>query len=340
MKKIIPAILTPLLLTAQIQHAHAQTIGSTLGQFVDDVGNPFMMLIFFCSAVGGLFLFIKGLFKLAEASQERGGGGYGSGVACILAAAILIALPDAAGMGMKSLLGDVRGGGTLGGGGLDYNDSMTDSGTFLDQLMNGTNRNVKAPENCLDASAPMTCVAENLAKNIVPMAVYVLFALTFLVGFLGFAATIFKIVQSNDRRETTGGHFVRLALCALLMNSPFLLTLINTTIGITDSPITAGGLISKSSLLEYSVSNESETLAQYAELVTHSFWILALFGAWAFIRGIVMMKSVSEQGSQGGSYAMAGVFIVGGVLMVNMKFSICLVVNTIGYDTAFPGFCT
>lgn len=340
MKKIIPATLISLFLAVQTQHAHAQTVGSTLEQFIDDVGNPLLMVIFFCSAVGGLFLFIRGFFKLAEASQDRGGGGYGSGIGYIVAAAILIALPDAAGMGMNSLLGDVRGGGTLGSGGLDYNDNTADSGTFLDQLMSGTNKSVGAANNCFGAASPMTCVAENLAKNIVPVAVYVLFALTFLIGFLGFAATIFKIVQSNDRRESTGGQVGRLALCALLMNSPFLLTLINTTIGVTDSPITVGGLNSGSSMLTYSVGGTNATLAQYAQLIQYSLWILAFFGAWAFIRGIAMMKNVSEQGSQGGSYAMAGVFIVGGVLMVNMKFSICLIITTIGYNTAFPGFCS
>lgn len=339
MKKIATTALTALMLTAYTQSAYAQTVGATLEKFIDDVGNPFLMVIFFCSAVGGLFLFIKGFFKLAEASQERDGK-YGAGLLYILAAALLIALPDAAGMGMQSLLGDTRGGGTLGGGSLDYNDSGTGATGVMDQIMAGTNRSVGAANNCYGTSAPLTCVAENLAKNIVPVAVFVLFSLTFLVGFLGFAAAIFKIVQANDRREASGSQVGRLALCALLMNAPFLLTLINTTIGAPDSPITTGGLNSGSSMLSYTVGGTNATLQKYAELIMYSFWILAFFGAWAFIRGIMMLKGVSEAGRQAGSYGMAAVFMVGGILMVNMKFSLCLIVTTIGYNTAFPGFCT
>lgn len=320
--------------------AHAQTIGEQLRSIVTEVWNPFLLLVVVGGAILGLFLFFRGLMKLVEASQGGSRDGFGPGLTHIVVAAFLIALPDAAGMGMTSILGAAKGGTTLSDAGLDYNDtSMT--GNFLDAITGGT-ASVGAVENCIAAEAPATCMARNIARNIVPMAIMALFSLVFIVGLIAFASALAAIARSSERGERGTGVMSRLVTSILLMNSPLFFSLATTTLlGDIDSPLgSVGHLNAGSSLLTYPTESTLEIVQRYTELIGHSFTILAFFGAWAFVRGIFMIKSVAEAGRQGGSYGMAATYIIAGILLANSKFSACLILGSVGGEGMGLGFCT
>lgn len=327
-----------LLLLALTAPASAQTIGGRLSAIVQDVWNPLFLLAAIGSALLGLFVFVRGLMKIVEAAQSGGREGFGPGITHIVVAAFLIALPDAAGIGMTSILGAARGGGELGASSLDLgNDGV--GGNFLESLTGGL-ASVGAVDNCLLAQAPATCMAKNIAQNVIPMAVMMLFAMVFIVGLIAFASAIMDIARSSERGNQTRGQVTRIVTAVLLMNAPLFFTIMTTTLlNPTDSPITVGGLNTGSSMLSYPADSPLEIVQNFTQLIGHSFTILAFFGAWAFVRGIFMVKSVAEGGRQGGSYGMAATYIVAGILLANSKFSACLVLGTIGGAKFGAGFC-
>lgn len=332
---------TFLSLLALSSPAAAQTIGTQLQQIVSEVWNPLFLLVAVGTALLGIFLFFRGMMKLVEAAQSGGGrAGFGPGITHIVIAAFLIALPDAAGIGMMSIFGSARGGGALGSGGLDYNDGGM-GGDFLSAITGGL-ANVGAVDNCLVSAGPATCMAKNLATNVVPMAVMMLFAMVFIVGLIAFASAIIDIAKASERGDNSKGHVTRIVTSILLMNAPLFFTMLTTTLlNPGDSPITATGFNAGSSMLSYPTGSNLKVVQNFTELIGHSFTILTFFGAWAFLRGIFMVKSVAEKGGgQGsGSYGMAATYVVAGILLANAKFSACLVLGTIGGSDMGAGFC-
>lgn len=319
--------------------ASAQTIGGQLQSIATEIWNPLFLLVAVGTALIGIFIFFRGLMKIVEAAQSGGKGGFGPGVTHIVVAAFLIALPDAAGIGMTSLLGSARGGGELGSASLDYSDNGM-AGSFLDAITGGL-ASVGSVDNCLTAAAPATCMAKNIAMNIVPMAVMMIFAMVFIFGLIAFASAIVDIAKSSERGDQSKGHITRIITSILLMNAPLFFTLLTTTLlNPGDSPITVNGLNAGSSMLQYPNGSSLAVVQNFTEIIGHSFTILTFFGAWAFVRGIFMIKSVAERGGQQGSYGMAGTYIVAGILLANAKFSACLILGTIGGADMGAGFCS
>lgn len=313
------------------------TVGEKLVGLISNIWNPLFLLIAVVAALGGIWMVAKGLMKLSEAANDRGGKGYGPGLAWIVVGAMLIALPDSAGMGMTTIFGEARGGGYLTGAELDYKDGLT--GEFLIKLTGGT----VAPggvTNCLGVDDPAVCMARNIAVNAVPMGIMVLFSLVFLAGLVGFAMTLVDMAKHADGRDQSRAHITRLVVCALLMNAPMAFSFMSKTMFGTDaSTLTLTGLNGGSSLLEYTSGSKIDIVIRYSALIGYAFTILAFFGAWAYIRGIFMVKGVAEAGRNAGSYGMAGVYIVAGILMANAKASTCVIMKTTGGAALAAGFC-
>ncbi len=317
----------------------ASTVGDAIRNMLLDVWNPLLLLTVMCAGLGGIYLLIRGVLKFVETSQRGGGSGYGSGLAHIALAAFLIALPQASGMGMNTIFGEARGGGTLMSGGLDYDDNGM-SGDYLQSLMGGT-AGVGNVENCIGNSAPAVCMSKNIAQNVIPMAVMMLFALSFLGGLAIAAATIVQWAKSTDRSEQSKNNIMKIVTAILLMNASVLFRLATTTLMGQDAPISdLGHLTANSPLLSYPVNSSIEVVQHYSQLIGNAFTILVFFGAWAFIRGLFMIKAVAEAGRQGGSNGMAATYIIAGMLMANAKFSTCLILSTVGGFDMGAGFCT
>ncbi|MCS4088984.1 hypothetical protein [Rhizobium sp. BK176] len=335
---LIPAVV---MVAGEARADTSNTVGEKLVGLISNVWNPLFLLIAVLAAVGGIYMMARGLGKLAEAANERGGKGFAPGLVWILVGALLIALPDAAGMGMNTVFGAARGGGTLDGGGLDYNDGIT--GDFFQQMTGGT----VAPGdvvNCLDAgvSEPAVCMAKNIAVNAVPMGIMVLFSLVFLAGLAGFAMTLVELAKGVDGRDQSKSHITRLVISVMLMNAPMAFGFMSQTVfGTANSTIstTFGNLNADSSLLKYTSGSKIDIVVRYSALIGYSFTILAFFGAWAYVRGIFMVKGVAEAGRNAGSYGMAGVYMVAGILMANAKASTCVIMKTTGGASLATGFC-
>lgn len=317
------------------------TIGQRLVEIVQDIWNPIFLLAAILSMLAGIYFLIRGLMKFVEAAQGGGRTSYGPAFMFIIVATVLISLPDFAGIGMNSVLGSARGGASLGSAELDYDDGINGmSGDFLNAIA-GPLGNVKEPDNCLEDAAPATCMGRNVAKNTIPMAIMALFAFTFIAGFIALANVVIEMAKNTEKGDNRGGYMLRLVTAALLMNAPLLFGQITSTIlGTIDSPISERGLNETSSLLKYPVGSNLQIVQNYVELIGHSFTILAFFGAWSFIRGIFMVKGVSEAGRQAGSYGMAATYIIAGILMANVKFSTCVVLGTFGGVGMGEGFCS
>lgn len=313
------------------------TVGSILKGIIDNVWNPLFLLIAVVAALGGIWMMAKGLMKLVESASDRGGRGVAPGLAWIVVGALLIALPDAAGMGMQTIFGAAKGGGALTGAGLDYKDGM--SGDWLTAMTAGT-FSPGGVTDCLDADDPAVCMARNLATNAVPMGIMALFSLVFLAGLVGFAMTLIDMAKGADGRDQSKSHITRLVICAMLMNAPMAFSFMSTTLfGTSESTLGLNGLNYASGLLKYDSGSKIEIVMRYSKLIAYSFTILAFFGAWAYIRGIFMVKGVAEAGRQAGSYGMAGVYMVAGILMANAKASTCVILKTTGGAAMAAGFC-
>lgn len=321
--------------------APADTLGAALKGMIENIWNPFFLLIAVGSAVGGIWAMARGLMKLAAASKGDVSGvhGFAPGLAWIVVGAMLIALPDAAGMGMQTLLGEARGGGALTGQGLDFDDSV--SGNWYDALTGGSAA-VGAVENCIVATDPAVCMARNIATNAVPMGVMVIFSLVFLAGLTSMAMTLWDMAKSAGGRDQSRGHLTRIVMAALLMNAPVAFGFMTNTLfgGGLDSPIDSVGLNTGSSLLSYDSGSTIDVVVRYSAFIGYAFTVLAFFGAWAYVRGIFMVKGVAEAGRSAGSYGMAGVYMVAGILMANAKASTCVVLNTVGGAGLSAGFCS
>lgn len=331
----LAAALTILVPTAAFSQ---DTIGNRLQAIVNDTWNPFFLLVAVGAGIAGIYMFARGLMKLVAASNERSNGGYGSGIVSIAMAAGLIALPDAAGIGMTSLLGAARGGSTLGSSGLDFSDAGTSS-NWLSGITGGT-VGVGSVQNCLvDTVAPAACMAKNIATNVIPMAVMALFAMVFIFGLIIFAMALIDLAKSQENPNHSKGHVTKLVTAALLMNAPVAFNLSTQTLLGREGTISSIGNVTNSDLLKYTSGSSLEIVKKYTELIGHAFTILVFFGAWAFVRGIFMIKAVVEGRSQQGSFGMAGVYIIAGVLMANAKVSTCFILNTVGGASMAAGFC-
>lgn len=317
------------------------TIGNRLQAIVTDTWNPFFLLVAVGSGIMGLLMMARGLYKLAVVGERMGGAnnhGFSSPLLHLAVGAALIALPDAAGIGMMSVLGSARGGSTLGGSGLDFSEGGI-SGNWLSGITGGT-VGVGGVQNCLvDTVAPAACMAKNIASNVVPMAVMALFAATFIFGLTIFISGLLQIAKNQEMNGGQQQPFLgKMVMAVLLMNAPVAFNLATQTMLGREGTLNSIGNVVDSDLLKYTTGSSLEIVKKYTELIGHAFTILVFFGAWAFVRGVFMVKAVAE-GRRDGTYGMAGVYIVAGVLMANAKVSTCFILNTVGGASMAAGFC-
>lgn len=317
------------------------TIGNRLQALITDAWNPFFLLVAVGSGIAGIYMFARGLMKIASASSQSSQSNqkdWVPGMVSMVIGGALIALPDAAGIGMTSILGAARGGSQLGSTGLDFSESGV-SGNWLSGLTGGT-VGVGGVENCLiDTVAPAACMAKNIATNVVPMAVMALFAMVFIFGLIIFATALVDLAKAQENPNHSRGHLTKLVTAAMLMNAPVAFNLVTQTLLGRDGTINTIGNVQDSDLLKYTTGSSLEIVKRYTDLIGHAFTILVFFGAWAFVRGIFMIKSVVEGRNQQGSFGMAGVYIVAGILMANAKVSTCFILNTVGGASMAQGFC-
>lgn len=329
--------------------AHAQqSIGGRLSGILSEAWGPILFLIIVIAFVAGLWMFIRGLFKMKDISDPRAGSGAGEAILHMVAGSLLVALPHAAGVGVSTVTGidfnlfgsqselaeisrtlDVD---TMGGGSAAGTDKIK-------SVIAGAG-GVIEPDNCYASDDPVNCMARNIAKNAVPMGILAIFAFMFLYGIGSFATSLMDLVktQGGQNRLVPDGWTSKFVTSILLMNGPFLFYAVSNTM-LGQSVILETGLDAASSLLSYTPSSSAdEFFKKYAELIGYVLQILAFFGVWAFVRGMFMLKQSAEGRQQ--QSAMSGVvFIVAGILLANAKVSTCMVLYTAGGSGMTMGFC-
>jgi hypothetical protein len=292
--------------------AHAQnSLGNFVGHIADDIWQPFWILLLGGAFILGMWLVATGLGKLKEGGHGHQGNGHMEGIARIIGGALLIGLPDTLGAGIFSFYGTVSG-------------HAMGSAT------------IGATTDCT-AGGGVTCVAQNVAQNLVPVFVEVSFGLFFLFGAYLIASAVHELATSHaaGQRQGAKGALTRAFMGALCCNIPYLFAAIEGTMGITGGTIITNGFDTGSSMLTYN-GGSNGVLANYSQLIGFVFQILVMFGVMSVWKGITYLRAYAEGNERGGA-GPGLTHVLGGALLANAKYTTCIVATTfIGNNL---GFC-
>lgn len=313
-----------------------ESIGSRLNSIISDNWNAIFLLIAAGCALAGLFMLCRGLVGIVSSASSGGRESASGPLIMIVAGAMLIALPDVAGIGMKSLFGVARGGATLGSEQLDYSDQQgAYSGDFTAALLGSDNASLSSPQNCLQAAKPAECMTGNLAKGTIPALIFFANAIAYIGGFWILGTTIINLARQSQGQNTGQGNLTKIAVAAALMNAPALFQILTKTIlGVGNSTVSdSGALNSSSPLLKYEMGSGIQALEAMSGVLANVFTILVFFGVFAYLKGIFMLKGVAE-GRSNGTFGQALVLILSGVLLANSKAGLCIAAVSFGVGQA------
>jgi hypothetical protein len=336
------AYLNPSLAAAQ---GASETIGAKIQFATNNMVGPLLFIVSLSCALGGVFLFAKGLLKLKDSHQDQNA--FKSAFTSLVAATILIALPEAAGIGMNTVMGTqgmmfrtsemrLASDALDGAGAIGQSQSMSQGAVSLAEV-----GGVKPCIGSDGMSTAVPCMAENLAKNVVPIGIIAVFAFIYLWGLWGLGSSLFELARHSAERGggSPQGFWLKALTSVLAMSMPTLFMAVSRTITGSEGNITEIGLSKSSEWLTYSVTG-ANILQQYAQMITYTFHILALFGVIAFAKGLFILKGVGEQ-RQSATFSHGIVFMIAGVLLANAKLSTCTIMGTLsGFSAAASvGFC-
>ena len=289
------------------------TLGAMVGSFADNIWNPFWITLLGLGFLAGLWLVATGLGKFKDT------GGHGSshmdGLLRIIGGAFLLAIPNSIGIGIQTLYGGVG------------NHTLT-----------GSNAPVGAVQDCLSSGGGITCVAQNVALNLVPAFVEVCFAILGLIGAIMIVQTIYSVATSaaSGHHQPPKGWLTKIVIGILMSNIPYLFYLIQNTMGENSGTIGMNGFNRSSPMLAYVANTSNATLQQYQALIGWVFYILVMFGVISVWRGITQIKSFAD-GSERSGMGSGITHIIAGVMLANAKWTTCIVVTTM-FGQNF-GFC-
>lgn len=284
-------------------------MGTTLGSVVAGFGDaiaPMGNVLLAGSFVLGTYLIASGVHRLKNGTDHgHGRDGLSDALMRIGGGSVLTSLLAFLGVGAESIYG-------------------TDAGLVLQQVSTGGRM-----ADCMSGggSVPLTCVAQNIATDLVPVFLAVSFWLFYMIGAWWAGSAVHSIAQASGNGQMPRGWAWKMGLGVLSLNTPHLMEMFQETFGISGGVIVKSGLNSGSSLLSYAASGNAALLTQYQELIKWVFYILVMFGVIAVLRGISLLKAHAE-GSGQGTMGAGMTHIVGGVLLANGKFTVCAVMAT------------
>jgi hypothetical protein len=331
-RQLAAAAFAALAAAAMPEQAFAQLAGAamptnTLGGIVNaagtDLAKSFLLFLVAAAYLTGFWLCFIGLWKLA-ANADKGfthDGAWLDGIMRIAGGSLLIAMPDVLNCGLYTLYQDTMGyQGSIShaaGGGGSVTDCLTGAGSGSTQVM--------------------TCVAKNVATNLVPVFVEVAFIMFYIVGI----GMVFHVIHGLAKSSAHGsrgapeGWLPRLIIGVLICNVPHLMQSLEVTLGFGAGEILAngaqgltGGMAQPPSLLAYSGAGTSiAALQQFSTLIGWVFVIMVMFGVLSVWRGLMHLKALSE-GNRQSSMGNGITHIVAGVFLANAKASTCALMST------------
>jgi len=325
-RKVLSALGFALLLMAvpDVAHATTSTIGGVLYGTSTDIVSPLSKIIVQVSFFAGLCLTAAGLYHLANHGDSRHPVTRNGALLRILCGGALASLPDVMGSGVA----------TLWAGNYSYSHAMDSPGT-VSNCVAETSSNSNA----------LTCVAQNFGVNVVPVALDLIFIISYLSGLIYGAHCLYKMmVATNHGHKTeTGKTLWGFFIATVLTFFPRLIEDIMGTLNFGESAVSDsnGSILSTSSvpsILAYSGDGSgTSVLTEFSSLLSWLFVACVLFGVISVLRGIIMLKHSLEGGGRNEGMTGGIVHIIGGACMTNAKAFVCLILSTfIGNGM---GFC-
>jgi hypothetical protein len=310
--------------------AHAYSLGEMVRAAATDIVGPFTVFIVAAAYLAGFWLCFVGLWKMAQ-NADKGfthDGAWLDGIMRIACGSLLVALPDTMQTGIYTFYEQSQG----------YNGNVSGAG-------------VANTADCLTQAATadvVTCVARNVATNLVPVFVEVAFVMFHIVGISLVFHAILVLAKSHGHgsRGIPDGLWPKMIIGFLLCNIPYLMSAVQTTLGYGSGEILASGaqgmkgaaLSQVPSLLSYTAGGTSvAALQKYQELIGWCFVILVMFGVISVWKGITHLRAFAE-GQKQGTMGSGLVHILGGVMLANGKASTCFVMTTFVGGNGL-GFC-
>lgn len=329
MKKAIKRLLYIFIFFSSTGFAYADDgTPSNLGGLINNMGQQLykyipMLLIVGCY-VFAIWLAADALKKLYEGARPGGRGGeHGSVWVKLAVAGMFAVLPNIMNVGIQSIFDSVPG--AISGG------------------------HVYSPQECLvgtsDDSAALTCVARNIGINVVPVGIKFIFAAMWISGMCIFIKSLYSIAKHHHSPHQGGvskqiGH---IGVACIMLVMPTFINAVTTSMGYGNMTVLTGNAIGLSdsvpSILAYNGDGTSGDLTKFRELISWSFVIVSLFGVWFVAVGCNKLNAGVDGGGQQerNSVRAAMTHIIGGALMVNGKFAMCLIVST--FVGKGHGFC-
>lgn len=297
---------------AQAGSAPANTVGGALLNLLGVVG-PFEILLLGVSFLLGVWLIGTGVMGVATAASRLGGDrgrGYSDAGLRIGLGAAVAALPSALGVGLETLWGKA---------------SVVFYGAAPPM--------VGETQNCLRVSTgALSCVANNIARNVAPVGTFVAVVFSFLAGLVFIAKGLyaFAVRYTDGQPGRATGATTTLIVGVLLANVPFLVESVLVTLGAKSFFGLGRNAYVYTSTLTYVPDSGGILAEQFNSLVRNIFIILTMFGAIAIIRGLIIIKNVSDGKGHmyGRTYGSGATHIIAGALMTNMNWTICVFTNT------------
>jgi hypothetical protein len=289
--------------------AWAQTIGGVIASTARDFITPAMALMWGCCMVVGVYLVGSGCLKAVQ-QVGRDEMPWREIVGRLMGGGALVSFPSMLGVAPTTFYGM-----------FNPNYGVQASNATAGALAGG---------NCLTSSSGgLTCMAANFASNVVPTFMTVAWGMAMLWGAWLIVTGVHTLAVQNERGGTSQVKPIhRIVYGGLLMQLPYFIGAIATTLGYSDPVVGSSGFVANSVNLSYSPPGGVALLENYARLIGHIFVIMAMFGVIAVWKGISYLKAAAESGQQG--LTSAGLtHIIGGALLVNAKVTTCFILNTV-----------
>lgn len=323
MIKILFLLMMGISLSIPAYASSSNTIGDVVYDAGNDLFSPLAIMLSGIAYMLSIWMAGNGLWYLKRAGDENDNGRHtiAQGMFRIFGAGALGALPDTLNVGIGTFFANMSNTNVV---------SLSSAGSVSSCMSDSGSTNA------------LTCVAENVGRNIVPVSIQVIFIGMFLVGACIIMKEVYGLATHQEGgRKTLGSMSMKILVGIICCNVSAFFYAFENTFGISNSIITNSGAgVSTSSvpsMLSYTPSSSVAVLESFSTLISWCFVFLVLVGVLSFVRGVAILYSHSE-GQSRSSLTSAYVHMIAGILLANGKYTMCFMLSSFIGDGL--GFCS